>query len=84
MHGLFHDTETGLGPFAPDCIYHGDAIGLMKDLPDGAIDLIVTDPPFAIDFRAQRLNYNRTGSNVIEGYQRNLMPRTIFHLPENG
>ena len=29
--------------------------------PDGSVDLIVTDPPFAIDFKAQRLNYNRTG-----------------------
>jgi site-specific DNA-methyltransferase (adenine-specific) len=61
--------QPGLGPYVPDCIYHGDAIGLMKDLPDGSIDLIVTDPPFAIDFRAQRLNYNRTGSNVLEGYR---------------
>ena len=26
-------------------------------------------PPFAIDFKAQRLNYNRKGSNVLEGYQ---------------
>ena len=41
----------------------------MPGIPDRSVDLIVTDPPFAIDFKAQRLNYNRTGSNVIEGYQ---------------
>ncbi|MDD5418965.1 MAG: site-specific DNA-methyltransferase [Methanomicrobiaceae archaeon] len=41
----------------------------MGEIPDGSIDLIVTDPPFAIDFRAQRGNYNRTGSRVIEGYR---------------
>ena len=29
--------------------------------PAASIDLIVTDPPFAIDFKAQRLNYNRNG-----------------------
>jgi site-specific DNA-methyltransferase (adenine-specific) len=58
-----------LGPFREDSLYEGDALTLLPKVPDGAIDLIVTDPPFAIDFKAQRLNYNRTGSNVIEGYR---------------
>ena len=58
-----------LGPFAENTVCEGDARVLLPQLPDGAVDLIVTDPPFAIDFKAQRLNYNRTGSNVIEGYQ---------------
>ena len=35
---------------------------LMPRIPDGVIDLIITDPPFAIDFKAQRENYNRSGS----------------------
>ena len=61
--------ETGLGIFDRDTIYPGDALELMPVIPDGVIDLIVTDPPFAIDFKAQRENYNRTGSNVMEGYQ---------------
>jgi site-specific DNA-methyltransferase (adenine-specific) len=52
-----------------DTIYLGDALELMPGIPDGVIDLIVTDPPFAIDFKAQRENYNRTGSNVMEGYR---------------
>ena len=58
-----------LGRFRRNTLYEGDALALMGDLPEGAVDLIVTDPPFAIDFKAQRLNYNRTGSNVIEGYR---------------
>lgn len=58
-----------LGPFEPDTICEGDALALMPQIPDGAIDLIVTDPPFAIDFRAHRLNYNRKGGNVLEGYR---------------
>ena len=57
-----------LGPFREDTLYEGDALVLLPQVPDGSVDLIVTDPPFAIDFRAQRLNYNRTGSNVLEGY----------------
>jgi site-specific DNA-methyltransferase (adenine-specific) len=57
-----------LGAFRTDTLYQGDALTLLPDLPDGTVDLIVTDPPFAIDFRAQRLNYNRKGANVLEGY----------------
>jgi site-specific DNA-methyltransferase (adenine-specific) len=58
-----------IGPFHDDTLYEGDALTLLPKVPDGAVDLIVTDPPFAIDFKAQRLNYNRTGSNVLEGYR---------------
>ncbi len=58
-----------LGPFHQDTLYEGDALTLLPKVPEGTIDLIVTDPPFAIDFRAQRLNYNRTASNVLEGYR---------------
>jgi len=58
-----------LGAFDPDLIYRGNALDLMPLISDGIIDLIITDPPFAIDFKAQRENYNRTGSNVLEGYK---------------
>jgi site-specific DNA-methyltransferase (adenine-specific) len=61
--------DTGLGPFCEDNLYEGDALTLLPKIPGGSIDLIVTDPPFAIEFKAQRLNYNRKGSNVLEGYQ---------------
>ena len=58
-----------LGAFRENTLYVGDSLSLMPGIPDNSVDLIITDPPFAIDFKAQRLNYNRTGSNVIEGYQ---------------
>jgi site-specific DNA-methyltransferase (adenine-specific) len=61
-------VKRNLGPFEPDRIYLGDAVDLMGRIPSRAIDLIVTDPPFAIEFRAKKLNYNRTGKNVIDGY----------------
>jgi site-specific DNA-methyltransferase (adenine-specific) len=57
-----------IGPFKPDNIYLGNALELMGRIPAEAIDLIVTDPPFAIDFKAKRLNYNRVGRNVLDGY----------------
>lgn len=40
----------------------------MKTIPKNRIDLIITDPPFAIDFKATKANYNRTASRVMVGY----------------
>ncbi len=49
-------------------IYNTNCIKGMTLIPDSKIDLIITDPPFAIDFKASKANYNRTASRVIEGY----------------
>ena len=27
-------------------LIHGDCLEVMKDIPDGSVDLIVTDPPY--------------------------------------
>ena len=49
-------------------IYNKDCIIGMKQIPDEKIDLVVTDPPFAINFKAKKANYNRTASRVLSGY----------------
>lgn len=54
--------------FTPNAIYNLDCIEGMKFIPKNSIDLIITDPPFAIDFKAKRSNYNRLSSRVLEGY----------------
>ncbi len=51
-----------------DTVYNMDCVVGMRDLPDSLVDLVITDPPFAIDFKAQRANYNRAGERVLEGY----------------
>jgi len=40
----------------------------MAEMPKESIDLVITDPPFAIDFKPQRQNYNRNGDRVLNGY----------------
>lgn len=45
-----------------------DCVDGMKLIPAKKIDLIVTDPPFAINFKATKQNYNRTASRVMQGY----------------
>jgi len=66
-----------IGKFQIGEIYCGDALQLMKDIPPESIDLIVTDPPFAIDFKAKRSNYNRTQERVLEGY--NEIPKEKYY-----
>lgn len=51
-----------------DSIRQGDCIELMSYMSPQCVDLIVTDPPFAIEFKAKRSNYNRTSSRVLDGY----------------
>jgi site-specific DNA-methyltransferase (adenine-specific) len=65
MQGL----SGSCGRFSPDTVHLGDALELLREVPGGSVDLVVTDPPFAIDFRPQRNNYNRTASRVVEGYR---------------
>jgi site-specific DNA-methyltransferase (adenine-specific) len=49
-------------------IYNQNCIEGMKLIPKNKIDLVITDPPFAINFKAIKANYNRTSSRVLSGY----------------
>ena len=49
-------------------IYNKNCIEGMKLIPKNKIDLVITDPPFAINFKAKKANYNRTASSVLSGY----------------
>lgn len=61
------DCQNFIGDLS-NKIYNTDCIKGMKAMPEGTVDLIVTDPPFAINFKAHRSNYNRTQSRVMTGY----------------
>ena len=54
--------------FSLNRIYNQDCIDGMKDIPDNKIDLVITDPPFAINFKSKKANYNRNASRVLPGY----------------
>lgn len=49
-------------------IYNTNCIEGMTFIPKNKIDLIITDPPFAINFKAKKANYNRLPSRVMTGY----------------
>jgi len=49
-------------------IYNTNCIDGMIFIPKNKIDLVITDPPFAINFQARKANYNRLSSRVMTGY----------------
>lgn len=63
------EYPTTIGPFVVNDFYHGDALELLKDIPSKSINLIITDPPFGIDFKHKLGFYNRNDKNVISGYK---------------
>lgn len=63
-------------------IYNQDCLEGMKLVPKNKIDLVITDPPFAIDFKANKANYNRISSRVISGYNE-IRPETYYDFTFN-
>ncbi len=60
LHAPFYETEDG-------CAYLGDARDLLAMLPDQAVNLIVTSPPFAL--RRQKEYGNVDASEYVEWFQ---------------
>ena len=45
-------------------VHHGDCIQVMRTLPDGSIDAVVTDPPYGLEFMGKdwdKFRYSNTG-----------------------
>lgn len=44
-------------------LWHGDCLELMKNIPDGAVDLVLTDPPYGMAFKS---NHRKEKYNEIQ------------------
>ncbi len=49
-------------------IHNCDCVPFMNSLPEAVVDLVLTDPPFGLDLKAQHDTYNRDPGLVLEGY----------------
>lgn len=58
-------------------LYKGDCLEVMKDIPDGSIDLIITDPPYGIDLTPQRENGKFKNTKVINDDNLDWLPRLV-------
>lgn len=48
---LTQNSQTEIYGFQTNRIFEGDATAKMREIPDDAVDLIVTDPPYLINYR---------------------------------
>jgi len=71
-----------LKKFLHNKIYNTDCIAGMQEIPKNKFDLVITDPPFAINFKATKANYNRTASRVIQGYNE-ILPENYYDFSFN-
>lgn len=55
-------------------LYLGDCLNVMRQLPDGSVDAIVTDPPYGIAFMGKRWDYDVPSVEVWQECLRLLKP----------
>lgn len=36
-----------LGPYAIDAVHQGEALALLRAVPDASVDMVLTDPPYS-------------------------------------
>lgn len=48
-------------------LLNGDCLELMKELPSGSVDLILTDPPYGMDFQShfRKEMYSKIGNDKV-------------------
>jgi len=47
-------------------LIQGDCLEILKELPDNSVDLILTDPPYNIDFKPQRGTHEKILNDSME------------------
>jgi len=66
VYGMKHTTDVC---FEGNRFYNEDCIeGCRRHIPDGSVDLIITDPPYGIGGDKLHKHYNRDESYVVDGY----------------
>ncbi|MDD3731973.1 MAG: site-specific DNA-methyltransferase [candidate division Zixibacteria bacterium] len=47
-------------------IYCDDAINIMRDIPEGSVDLIMTDPPYGISYQSSARGFNSDAQQTCD------------------
>lgn len=73
------EIALSISPSIIDSIKMGDAVDLIKDIPDQSIDLILFDPPYGVEFSTEsRLaSYHTVYGDLTD------MPEDIYKLNES-
>jgi DNA modification methylase len=65
-------------------IYNGDCLDLIKELPDGSIDCVITDPPYSNSFTHNGNASTTDDLNICKPFFRELLREIKRVLKENG
>lgn len=60
-------ADTGTSDLAPFTLYHGDALAVLRDLPDASVDAVITDPPYSSGGMVRSDRTGATGSKYMRG-----------------
>ena len=60
-------------------LWHGDCLELMKNIPDGSVDLVLTDPPYIVEtsggglYKGESVKYNKEIEFMKNGFSENVL-----------
>lgn len=66
-------------------LYNGDCLELMKDIPDGSVDLVLTDPPYGMDFQShfRKEMYSKIGNDKVLDWLESYVDECFRILKDN-
>lgn len=47
-------------------LMHGDCLEVMRDIPNGSIDMVLTDPPYGMNFQSNRSKSGLRYGNILQ------------------
>src|SRR3990167_6579187 len=63
-------------------IYTGDCLEIMRDMPDKCVDLVLTDPPYGLNFRSARPSEDKKKDFIANDKAEDLVPLIQKTIPQ--
>lgn len=70
-------------------LWHGDCLELMKNIPDGSVDLVLTDPPYMIEtvgagiYKQSDKQYVKELDGIKDGFDEKVFDEILQGYEEN-
>lgn len=70
-------------------LWHGDCLELMKNIPDGSVDLVLTDPPYVIEtsggglYKSESVKYNKEIEFMKNGFSEKVLEEICRIMKKN-
>jgi site-specific DNA-methyltransferase (adenine-specific) len=68
-----NQPELFAAPAPTRRVEHGDCLDVLRAMPDGSIDAVVTDPPYGLSFMGKRWDYDVPSVDVWRACARSVL-----------